>query len=244
VHARASRPGSRGFLLGMSCLQLRLLVAVGVAVAASPWFDVLPAAAPRSVVPPLSLHTVPQTLADAHGAKCLDGSPPAMYVLLQDPLKWVIFVEGGGWCFSVASCAGRSEGGGGSSRGMRPTMDVGGLLSPSPATNPRFFNWTFVFLHYCDGSSHVRCHDDFPIMCTLLTPPSLPARQATPRCQPSLKTKRFGTAGAPTWPPILTTSARWGWGRRRTWCTRAAARVGMFHARAPIPDRARKTRHE
>ena len=51
-------------------------------------------------------------------------------------------------------CAGRSQGGGGSSKGMRPTMDVGGLLSPSPAINPRFFNWSFSFFHYCDGSSH------------------------------------------------------------------------------------------
>jgi len=150
-------------------------------------------------------------------------------------------VEGGGWCFSVASCAGRSDGSGGSSRGMRPTMDVGGLLSPSPAINPRFFNWTFVFLHYCDGSSHVRVAVALlpPLAsCSPPTPPALPPRRrVTPRCPPSLTTRRFGTVGAPTWPPILTTSTRSGLGRPWTSCTRVAAR-------AAHPCSSRKFRRE
>lgn len=33
-------------------------------------------------------------------------------------------------------------------------MNVGGLLSPDPTVNPRFFNFSFAFLRYCDGSSH------------------------------------------------------------------------------------------
>ncbi len=33
-------------------------------------------------------------------------------------------------------------------------MNVGGLLSADPTRNPRFFNHSLVFLHYCDGSSH------------------------------------------------------------------------------------------
>jgi hypothetical protein len=37
---------------------------------------------------------------------------------------------------------------------MGATMDVGGLLSTDPAVNPRFAtNASFVFAHYCDGSS-------------------------------------------------------------------------------------------
>lgn len=135
---------------------LLLLLSFFFSCSAFPWPDAAPPPPASSSVPPyLSLHTVPQALADAHGAKCLDGTPPAMYVLPQDPLRWIIFVEGGGWCFSVSSCVGRAASSGGSSRGLSPTMDVGGLLSPSPTINPRFFNWTMVFLHYCDGSSHV-----------------------------------------------------------------------------------------
>lgn len=104
--------------------------------------------------PSLSWHTISQSFADGFGAKCLDGTPPGLYILPQDPLKFVIFVEGGGWCTSELDCAARARGGGGSSKGMNPTMNVGGLLSSDSAINPRFFNWTLVFLHYCDGSSH------------------------------------------------------------------------------------------
>lgn len=32
-------------------------------------------------------------------------------------------------------------------------MQVGGLLSADPAINPRFYNHSLVFVHYCDGSS-------------------------------------------------------------------------------------------
>ena len=46
---------------------------------------------------PLVGHVVPQAVADAHGAKCLDGTAPGFYVLLQDPARWTLFIEGGGW---------------------------------------------------------------------------------------------------------------------------------------------------
>ena len=103
---------------------------------------------------PLKLAVLPQPFADAYGARCLDGSPPAHYTLVQDPTRWVIFVEGGGWCFSPQSCAERALGGGGSSSHLAASMVVGGLLSPNATRNPRFFNYSFAFLHYCDGSSH------------------------------------------------------------------------------------------
>lgn len=107
-----------------------------------------------AAVPPLALTVLPQDWADVYGAKCLDGSPPAHYALIQDPTRWVVFIEGGGWCFTPASCASRAAGGGGSSRNNAQSMDVGGLLSPNATINPRFFNCSFVFIRYCDGSSH------------------------------------------------------------------------------------------
>ena len=102
----------------------------------------------------LKLSIMPQTFADIYGAKCLDGSPPYRYDLVQDPTRWVLFFEGGGWCFTASDCAARAQGGGGSSRYAGPTAFVGGLLSPDPSVNPRFHNYSLVFLKYCDGTSH------------------------------------------------------------------------------------------
>ena len=82
-----------------------------------------------------------------------------------------------GWCSDVtvngtiASCAGRAAGGGGSSNGMGPTMNVGGLLSTDPAINPRFANYSLVFLHV---SGAVRCAptSSFSSYCQTMTPPA------------------------------------------------------------------------
>lgn len=55
--------------------------------------------------------TVPLIVADAHGAKCLDGTPP-VFLWRQgvgiDASKFIVFLEGGGWCFSPDDCAGRA----------------------------------------------------------------------------------------------------------------------------------------
>ena len=42
-----------------------------------------------SAAPPLKATVLPQAYADSFGAKCLDGSPPAFYSLVQDPAKQV-----------------------------------------------------------------------------------------------------------------------------------------------------------
>lgn len=53
-----------------------------------------------------------QAEADAYGAKCLDGSPPAIYYSpargVENQDNWVIYFKGGGWCWDEASCAKRS----------------------------------------------------------------------------------------------------------------------------------------
>ena len=74
--------------------------------------------------------------------------------------EWVLFLEGGGWCFgstpdaTLASCAGRARGGGGSSAHNPPTApDYGGVMSANSTLNPRFHSWNQVFMKYCDGSS-------------------------------------------------------------------------------------------
>jgi O-palmitoleoyl-L-serine hydrolase len=111
----------------------------------------------------LSLYTLPKEFANLYGAACLDGSPPAFYYApAADPAyasNFQIMYEGGGWCFdetaagTIASCASRAMGGGGSSNNNAPTMIVGGQLSQDSARNPYYYNWTMIFMRYCDGAS-------------------------------------------------------------------------------------------
>ena len=113
--------------------------------------------------PSLTAIVLPQAFADIYGAKCLDGTPPALYIHPgSDKSTFVVFEEGGGWAFDVTPALtvralfSRAAGGLGSSNGIitnKSTTTVGGLLSTDPAINPRFSNATLVFVHYCDGSS-------------------------------------------------------------------------------------------
>jgi hypothetical protein len=114
---------------------------------------------------------IPAAVADKFGAKCLDGSPPTYDVSLnKTSSQWVLFLEGGGWCYgatvaaATADCAARggaqwppksgdydssvvtAQVGSGSA-------DIGGIMSSNPAINPDFYTWNKVFMHYCDGSS-------------------------------------------------------------------------------------------
>lgn len=50
---------------------------------------------------PLALYKLDADFAAEYGAACLDGTPPGLYALVQDPTKWIIFLEGGGWCFDT-----------------------------------------------------------------------------------------------------------------------------------------------
>ena len=63
------------------------------------------------------------TDAAQNGAVCLDGSPGAYYIRTNtttghttDPSKWIIFMEGGGWCANNEGCLGRSHSDLGSSK--------------------------------------------------------------------------------------------------------------------------------
>eukprot|EP01045_Picozoa_sp_COSAG04_P021879 COSAG04_NODE_2394_length_4214_cov_1.506197_5_plen_411_part_00 len=91
-----------------------------------------------------------------------------MYYLRQgaESSKFFVTMEGGGWCtmdgkFGCAttdSCYNRSLAYLGSSSLDTPSTlhwaEPGkSYLSTDPATNPSFWNWTMVYLRYCDGSS-------------------------------------------------------------------------------------------
>ena len=89
----------------------------------------------------------------AGGAVCLDGSPAGFMYHPGDPTKWIISMEGGGWCMSQADCAARAKTALGSSTSWAKTGKFGGVLDVVPAENPDFNTFSAVLIHYCDGAS-------------------------------------------------------------------------------------------
>ncbi|KAL1558145.1 [Wnt protein] O-palmitoleoyl-L-serine hydrolase [Salvia divinorum] len=93
----------------------------------------------------------------ATGAVCLDGSPPA-YAYVEGygsgSSNWMVYLEGGGWCFSLENCINRSQSFLGSSKYefIGNTVNFTGILDSDSGYNQYFYNWNKVFVHYCDGS--------------------------------------------------------------------------------------------
>ncbi|XP_009617766.1 pectin acetylesterase 5-like [Nicotiana tomentosiformis] len=97
----------------------------------------------------------PLSNAQKKSAFCLDGSVPGYH--LQKGFgsgtdKWVILVEGGGWCNSIKTCSVRQTTKLGSSKFMEPDV-FHGILGSDPSLNPDFFEWNKVKIRYCDGGS-------------------------------------------------------------------------------------------
>uniref|UniRef100_A0A7C8ZIA1 Pectin acetylesterase n=1 Tax=Opuntia streptacantha TaxID=393608 RepID=A0A7C8ZIA1_OPUST len=90
------------------------------------------------------------------GAFCLDGSLPGYHFekgFGSGSSNWVLHIEGGGWCDSIASCLSRKTTALGSSHHMELQVQFSGILSHDSTLNPDFFNWNKVKLRYCDGAS-------------------------------------------------------------------------------------------
>ncbi len=87
---------------------------------------------------------------------CLDGSPPGYYFRAGEgngTNKWIIHLEGGGWCINESACYDRSKTDLGSSKNWPPSGAAYGFLSDNGSVNPDFFNWNVVYAKYCDGAS-------------------------------------------------------------------------------------------
>lgn len=67
--------------------------------------------------------------------------------------NYIIFFQGGGWCYGLEDCYSRSLTGLGTSRFFQPTIEKNGLLNTSSSMSPDFYNWNVLFLPYCDGTS-------------------------------------------------------------------------------------------
>jgi len=93
-------------------------------------------------------------------ARCLDGSPPAYYIRKgygEGRDKWIVFFEGGGWCYDLEQCYLRSKTILGSSKDYYaelPNDELKFYLSSNELVNPMMYNWNTVLVKYCDGSSY------------------------------------------------------------------------------------------
>ena len=84
------------------------------------------------------------------GATCNDGSPIGYYFSPAPSGSnntWIVYLEGGGWCYDAASCAARPSSLT-SSKAWEPTASYNGLLSP---LEPRLADSNRVFLRYCSS---------------------------------------------------------------------------------------------
>jgi len=92
-------------------------------------------------------------------AKCLDGSPAAIYLSEGDPNHILMYFEGGGSCGSnslsntIENCYQRSKIHLGSSIYFPQENSFEGILSNDPNRNI-FSNWTKAVFMYCDGAFH------------------------------------------------------------------------------------------
>ncbi|KRX09498.1 hypothetical protein PPERSA_12241 [Pseudocohnilembus persalinus] len=98
------------------------------------------------------------------GGKCLDGSAPSIYVknskYRTDKSKFIFFFKGGGWCYGynqeqvLKECYKRSKTTSGSSDKLDDTKQLKGIFSAKKFDNPYFYDYTVVYVNYCDGAGH------------------------------------------------------------------------------------------
>lgn len=101
---------------------------------------------------------VPKTILskmDAHGAACVNGSPPAFYLdrSASKSTTWVVMFQGGGWAYTLEQLAMKPwNSPSNKAREPRDFYDFeGGPLSSDPDKNPTFWDANRVLIYYCDG---------------------------------------------------------------------------------------------
>ena len=139
-------------LIGLLCITFRIQILVCIAVPQAQIQDPL-ADTTESFHEEgeLILHRLPS---DTKG-RCLDGTPAAYYLRTLTPPTndWILYFEGGGWCYNKEDCYGRSFEDLGSSKSYPSSLPdlFGGLLSRDKSNYFSTFN--LVYMKYCDGNS-------------------------------------------------------------------------------------------
>jgi hypothetical protein len=96
----------------------------------------------------------PLYITDLPRVTCNDGSGYKAYVSVSQyySSKWVIFMQGGAWCFDAYSCGERWATSPQlmSSKNYTATVGFGpSILSGNSSFNPNFYKFNFAFLPYC-----------------------------------------------------------------------------------------------
>jgi hypothetical protein len=95
-------------------------------------------------------------------AVCLDGTPAGYYFRPSssaESTKWMLYMEGGGWCWTPETCFLRSQMPWGSSSTWPRRVNASDLLvsdgpqSTNCSVNPTFCDFNYIFVRYCDGNS-------------------------------------------------------------------------------------------
>ena len=71
--------------------------------------------------------------------------------------KYIVFFEGGGWCYNLENCHLRSFNDFGSSRHYPtclPLTEMKYYISSDPVRNPLMWNWNIIRVKYCDATSY------------------------------------------------------------------------------------------
>ena len=110
------------------------------------------------VATPMRRNFLDDAYSKAVNARCLDGSTPAYYLRKasrkENSTKFIVYFQGGGWCYSLAECVARAATPIGSSSTYPETLQSkGGIVDPDPEKNPNFHSWNHVWVPYCDGTS-------------------------------------------------------------------------------------------
>eukprot|EP00929_Paragymnodinium_shiwhaense_P039588 TRINITY_DN20781_c0_g1_i2.p1 TRINITY_DN20781_c0_g1~~TRINITY_DN20781_c0_g1_i2.p1 ORF type:complete len:406 (-),score=92.53 TRINITY_DN20781_c0_g1_i2:291-1508(-) len=101
----------------------------------------------------MKLTLFPEDLAKDRGAQCLDHTPAGYYSRVQDPDKWLIFLEGGGLCVEPIDCIMRGKTSLGSSKNWDPNNIPEGHGPTSTTDLNPFANFSHVWVPYCSGDT-------------------------------------------------------------------------------------------
>jgi len=96
-----------------------------------------------------------QLLQNPAGAVCNDGSTAGYYIRKGDNNRWILYLQGGGFCYDKISCDLRSK----SSPSLMSSKYWGsfrlgtGIMSKNPSINLHWHNFTAVYIPYCSSDS-------------------------------------------------------------------------------------------
>jgi len=105
----------------------------------------------------MDLTLLPEADYGDQGGRCLDGTMSGYYYEAPPSGEsdlWVVYMQGGGACYSKETCSDRAKGITGSSKAWSATKNGRDVVSSDPSENPDFYDSHKVQIPYCTGDTH------------------------------------------------------------------------------------------